>query len=635
MVVQWLRNGVPLRWRGPAPPEEKARRRDQDEETKMELEALLKDGAFEKREARVVSPTFLIPKRDGGKRLIHDLRRVNKHIVPPRFTLRGAKDAASVTRNSNWLAALDLRHGYQQVAMDQQAREYLGAMLGKETIVSTVLPFGLNLSPYIFTRLTGWLAREIRRRFKLEVAVYIDDFLLGAATKEKLEEGVKEVKGFFAELGVVISEKKEIKPAQEVEFIGFVWNSARKTVGVTKEKRKEYRRAVKNLLRHAQSRSTWKRIIGKLGFLREAVGPTMRHVRSLLHTVAMRKDREKLIEAQGEAREDLEWWCEKLGKNIELSLETTPVTGSIVTDASDVGLGYLLREGTERNDEKRRNVERSLKSSVPEGHINQREIEAILRALQENQEKLHGRHLVWYSDSMTALAAIQRQGTQRLSKKTWQITKEVLDILEEKKIKLLPKHVPGRLNSAADALSRPREQRSEWELALGKVVRRWGPLQEDPCGATREATSLLEGLTWANKRTLLLPKPAEVARVLNYLALVAAPKAPEGDPTTWEQMAVLVTPLWRGAAWWPEVERIRVDFVYLGRLASPNTVGWARRNGHDPDWTASLVPIDTSFGPTKQGRNTKAHCGAFSSGRKREGWALEAKERAEDARTEA
>lgn len=279
-------------------------------------------------------------------------------------------------------------------------------------------------------------------------------------------------------------------------------------------------------------------------------------------------------------------------------------------------------------------MERSLETSAPEEHINRKEIEAVLRALQENQERLSGKHLVWYSDSMTALAAIRRQGTQRLSKGTWQVTREVLDILEEKGIKLLPKHVPGRLNLAADALSRPKEQKTEWERALGEVMRRWGPLQEDPCGATREATSLLEGLAWASRRTLLLPFAGEVTRVINYLALVATPTVPEGDPTTWERMAVLVTPLWRGAPWWPEVERMRVDFIHLGRLGSPETAGWARRNGHEPDWTASLVPIDTSCGLTRQGGNTRTLCDAFSSGRRCEGLDQGTEERARGARTE-
>lgn len=605
MLVQWLRSGVPLKWKGPAPPASGEVEEKQSEEIMKELKTLLQDGAFERGKAHVVAPTFLIPKKDGTNRLIHDLRITNKYLAPPRFTLHGAREAAQVTRNSRWLAVLDLRHGYQQVAMEPQARKFLGAKLGKETIVSTVLPFGLNLSPYVFTRLTGWLVREIRKRFQLEAAVYIDDFLLGSDTKEKLEEGIKSVKSFFEELGVIISTKKEIKPAEKVEFIGLTWDATRKMVGVPKTKRSEYRRAVANLLRHAQSKNTWRRVIGKLGFLREAVGPTMRHVRSLLHTVAARH-KGPLIEATGEAREDLEWWKETLSHKTELSLETVPVTGSIVTDASDGGLGYIIRTDTQGGQEENKvQKEVSLLRKNTEGHINKKEIEAILKALENHKEELRGKHLIWYSDSVTALAAVRRQGTQKLSKPAWEITKKVLDLTEQEGIKLMARHVPGRLNGAADALSRPGEERTEMEKVIEKVTRKWGPLEEDPCGATRDPTSLLEGLEWAQHRALLFPKTEDVGYVVRHLALCAADVAPQGDPIMWNCMAVLITPLWRGAVWWPEVERMRTDYIHLGRLKLGNVQAWWQRNGHWPDWTASLIPLATRCGQRKQEQNTK------------------------------
>lgn len=575
-----------------------------------ELDKQVKSGAFIRGKAVVVAPTFLIPKKDGSMRLIHDLRETNRHIAPPRFTLRGARDAASVTRNSSWLAVLDLKHGYQQVAVEPAARRYLGAKRGEETLVATVLPFGLNLSPYVFTRLTNWLARQVRERFGLEAAVYIDDFLLGASSREELEEGLVRVKAFFRELGVVVSEEKEVRPATRVEYIGFVWDAAAKTVGVPDERRREYRRAVRNLLRHAQSRATWRRVIGKLGFLREAVGPTMRHIRSLLHAVARRRTGAGLIEAEGEARQDLEWWAETLRHKTELSLLTQPVSASVTTDASNGGLGFVVdtRQVDSAGRDRHVRFERSLLPGAPEAHINRKEIEAVLRALQAHREELRGKHLVWYSDSTTALAAIRKQGTQKLSPAAWAVTKEVLDLAEREQMRILPRHVPGRLNCRADALSRLEEERGEWELALERVAQKWGPLQEDPCGATREATCLLEGMEWTARRTLLLPRVRDIGRAVEHLALVARKEAPEGHPSLWARMAVLITPYWRGAPWWPEVKKMRKGFISLGRLSSEDTAGWELRNGHAPAWTASLVPLTTRCGRREREPDIEVFC---------------------------
>ena len=237
-------------------------------------------------------------------RLIHDLRNINTALTPPKFTLRGAGDAAAVTRDSQWLVVLDLKRGYQQVAVDVKARNYLGASWGDKTVVSTVLPFGLSLSPYIFTRITEWLARQVRKRFGLQVAVYVDDFLLGAQSEEELLTGLRKVKNFFEKLGVIISEKTSQIPAREVEFLGFLWNAERKEISVTKERCREYRRRVSNLLRHPQSPQTWRKLVGKLLFLRDAVGGTVRHVRSIIAALNEGKNL-RLVEAKEEAAADL------------------------------------------------------------------------------------------------------------------------------------------------------------------------------------------------------------------------------------------------------------------------------------------------------------------------------------------
>ena len=109
------------------------------------------------------------------------------------------------------------------------------------------------------------------------------------------------------------------------------------------------------------------------------------------------------------------------------------------------------------------------------------------------------------------------------------------------------------------------------EEALARVTEEWGPLQEDQCGATGEPTSLLEGLSWANTRALIWPKTGDLGRTLGLLGLVAADKPPEGPPALWPSLAVVVSPTWRGSAWWGDLERLRVSWLPLGRLQSPTT----------------------------------------------------------------
>lgn len=623
MVVQWLRQGVPLRWKG-APPRQRVEEKDrQPREVEEEMDKLVQAGAFVEQACRVTSPVFTIPKKDGTNRLIHDLRQINIALDAPRFTLRGPKEAAEVVRESGALVSLDLRRGYQQVAMSREARDFLGARWRGRQVASTVLPFGLSISPYIFTRITGWLARTIRSRFGLSAAVYIDDFLIGAETPDKLREGLGKVKELFERLGVCLSPKTAQTPSEEVEYLGLVWNARDKTVSITDQRRKEYRRRIKNLLRAGQTRKVWQQTIGKLLFLREVVGPTVRHVRSLLHQIRRRPEG-KLIQAEGEAREDLVWWLNALSHPVSFSLQLQPVSATITTDASEDWLGGIIElwnanqdkvggaqgakgvqvsgVGTQQQQEKQQETRREVfqgKASYSEKHINIKELEALYEAVRTNIEKLEGRRALWFTDSTTAKAAIARQGTQNLSREAWATTKRILDLLQERNISLIPQHVPGRLNCGVDSLSRPTEEKLSWEGALCRITEKWGPLQEDPCGFTREPTSNLETLEWRRRRTLLVPPIHSIGRVVELLRGVAG-QAPGTPPSAWERMCVLVTPLWRGATWWPALVRLRSEWMALGRLPHRGLRAWEERNGHQGDWTASLIALKEPSGPLER-----------------------------------
>lgn len=619
-----MKNGVPLRWKS-CPPRQsiEVERGQQQEVVREEVGKMVQCGAFtQTRECRVVSPVFCIPKRDGSWRLIHDLRQVNRCLAAPRFSLRGAKEASQVVRDSNWLVALDLKRGYQQVAMAPEARQYLGALWGNKVVTASVLPFGLSVSPYIFTRLTGWLARLIRKKTGLNTAVYIDDFLLGAKTEHELEKGVQQVRDLFGRLGVKLSEKTEQIPQKRVEYLGLVWDAGQKTVGISETRRREYRRRIKNLLRCPQTKRVWQQLVGKLLFMREVVGPTMRHVRSLLHTMRERRLPGELIRAEGEAREDLMWWLKKLTSSIASSVKLKPVTATITTDASQVGLGGVLDiwsptfkkiqveaqegsqeifgqgNGVKRAESKEIQLERlqtQEKTKKPERHINSKELEALLRTLEQHKDKLRGRRAIWFTDSVTARAAIAKQGTQALGTEAWTLTKEIVDLAQQHDISLFPVRVPGRLNCLADSLSRSDEERKVWEEALVRIVERWGPFQEDPYGFTGAPTSLADTAEWAKKRALLVPPVGKIGSALEMLKGVRGePK--EGPPSSWDNMAVIVTPLWPGTVWWPSLLELRYDWIPLGRLPHKGLEGWEERNRHPSPWTASLIPLRGNSG---------------------------------------
>lgn len=609
LLVQWLRNGVPIRWKT-APPRKGVEAMKQSKEMLEVLREQIQAGAFIKNPEAIPAPTFLIPKKDGTQRLIHDLRSINKHIEVPHFTLTGARSAAQVVRASNWIATLDMRHGYQQVALEPSARKYLGAWYNGETVGATVLPFGLSLSPYIFTRITNWLAGLLREKTGLYVAVYLDDSMVGANTKRELEVGLEQIRDLCEELGVVLSEEKGSGVTQRAEYLGFIWDAAAKTIGVSKERRKQYRREVNNLLRHGQTRKVWRKLIGRLLFLRQAVGPTLRHIRSLLHAVNASKG-QKLVEGVGEAKMDLLWWKEQLEGTLELSISKEPATAVLTTDASDVAVGYVLDaqqrkyldHGNEEKLEERIHTVGSAPIEDRSSHINIKELEALKKALTEYKEELSGRRVIWYTDSVTARAAIARQGSQNLKGKIWDLTKELVDFTQKQKISILPKRVPGRMNLVADGLSRPDQQYEEWQKALAQLFTEWGPVDQDPCGVTQLPTVPLESLEWASSRSLLWPRISQIAGVVELLEKVATKKRPVGIIPTWKRVAVVIVPAWKKTNWWNTLKGLAQERRSLGRLSLGALTAWEQRNTHPSEWSAFLIPMEKPGGPRKQESN--------------------------------
>lgn len=359
-----------------------------DAAIEQEMNKMVEDGAFipASREDTFVSPVFLIPKRTGGIRMIHDLREINSHLRAPPFSLLRVKEVVEVVGESRLLCVLDLQRGYQQVYMEPGARIYLGAQAGGRMYVSAVLPFSLSLSPYVFTRLTKCVAGKLREETGLKVSVYIDDFLPGANTKEELETGIEKVKELFSKLGIVLSDKKQIEVKEEVVFLGFLWSARKKTISVMKERRRKYRRIIKNLLRTAQPIARWKSTVGKLIFLREAIGPALRHVRSILKLIKGRRVVDR-IKPSGEVEVDLKWWLDILTQRRDLNLRQGGVTASISTDSSDKAIGYVAeKEGWYK--------EGSHPVSNVYSHINTKELEALLVCLEKEEEVLKNQRVI-------------------------------------------------------------------------------------------------------------------------------------------------------------------------------------------------------------------------------------------------
>ena len=117
----------------------------------------LLDGGFifeSKSRSEVINPLSVSKDSSDKKRLILDLRYVNKHLFREYIKFDDWRDFSSYISEHNYCYKFDLKQGYHHVDIFKEHQKYLGfswAINGKKKFfIFTVLPFGLASAPFIF-----------------------------------------------------------------------------------------------------------------------------------------------------------------------------------------------------------------------------------------------------------------------------------------------------------------------------------------------------------------------------------------------------------------------------------------------------------------------------------------------------
>ena len=141
----------------------------------------------------VVNPLSVSVQSDGKKRLILDLRHVNFFVKKCKIKFEDAKSflQSLLPRPTAWACSFDIKSGYHHIEIFESDQECLGFSWVLEGVTKyfkfTVLPFGLSVGPYIFSKVMRPLVRYWRSK-ALSIVVYLDDGISAAQSFSKCEE---------------------------------------------------------------------------------------------------------------------------------------------------------------------------------------------------------------------------------------------------------------------------------------------------------------------------------------------------------------------------------------------------------------------------------------------------------------
>ena len=145
-----------------------------------EIDKLLKKGVIkecEHEEGEYISPIFVSPKKDGGYRLILNLKNLNNYIQYSHFKMETLNHILKLIKPNCYMASLDIKDAYYTIPVAEEFQKYLKFIWKGKLLKFCVLPNGLLPCPRWFTKLLKYPMGSLRELLHI-LSSYIDGIFM-------------------------------------------------------------------------------------------------------------------------------------------------------------------------------------------------------------------------------------------------------------------------------------------------------------------------------------------------------------------------------------------------------------------------------------------------------------------------
>ena len=187
---------------------------------KEQIHEWLKMGIIERCNSPYNSSVFLVPKKNGGLRIVQDFRALNANSHQDRYNLKDVSECiGEIGRAGSVIfSTFDMSSGFHQMTLDKKSRPYTAFTIpGLGQFQFCVSAMGLASSPSQFQRCMEMMFQGLEDI----LVIYIDDVILHARTHD---DHLKNLEKFFQrvrEVNMKLNLEKSTIGAQEVNYLGF------------------------------------------------------------------------------------------------------------------------------------------------------------------------------------------------------------------------------------------------------------------------------------------------------------------------------------------------------------------------------------------------------------------------------
>lgn len=357
----------------------------------------------------VVNPPSVSVQPNGKKRLILDLRYVNKHFIKQRVKYEDWKVALSYFQKGAFMISFDLKSGYHHIDIYPDHQTFLGFAwkFSGDTkfrcFVFTVLPYGLVSAPFIFTKCLKPL-EKFWRIHGISVAIFLDDGWLIDSHQVSCAALAVCVRSDLYKAGFITNdEKSHWTPSQVIEWLGIVWDSSHGTIRISDRQLFSIADCVQKISqKHFKvSARELASLVGKIISAGAVFGNISRYCSI---SVAAAQDWDSKFTLDQYCVREIEFWETNLDRLSLKSIIDSPFRPSkyvVYSDASATQCGVHLNVNGEQICHKQWDVHECGMSST------WRELTAIVFTLESFLPLLKGSYIKWFSDSQNACRIIQ------------------------------------------------------------------------------------------------------------------------------------------------------------------------------------------------------------------------------------
>ncbi len=499
------------------------------------------------------SPYFIVPKKSGGLRPILDLRVLNRALHRLPFKMLTPKRIFGCVRPQDWFAAIDLKDAYFHVSILLHHRPFLRFAFEGRAYQYKVLPFGLSLSPRVFTKVAEAALVPLREQ-GVRILNYLDDWLILAQSQDQLCEHRDMVLSHLSQLGLQVNwEKSKLSPVQRISFLGMELDSVSQTARLMQERAQ----SVLNCLNTFKNRTAaplkqFQRLLGHMAAAAAVTPLGLLHMRPLQHWLHGRVPRwawqsgTLRVQVTPACRQTFTPWSDLSFLRAGVPLEQVSRHAVVYTDASAKGWGAMFNGHA---------VSGVWTGPQLHWHINCLELLAVHLALNRLKRRLRGEHVLVRTDNTATVAYINRQGGLR-SRRMSQLARHLLLWSRKHLRSLRAIHIPGLLNRTADELSRAALP-GEWRLhpqMVQLIWRRFGLAQVDLFASLETSHcqlfySLTDGTLGTDALAHSWPRGLR-KYAFPPVSLLAQTLCKVREE---EEQILLVAPYWPTRTWFPEL----------------------------------------------------------------------------------